>query len=147
MQRDVFCKGKYKGFFLQRETQRGSFFKKFIGNISQRRFSKILQRKIQRGFFTNGNTKGGFLQRDIQRDIFPKMQSFKNALLDGGLLYDDSRIKIRDDYVDENMTVSEFIDQLTNTTDSTSIFSEKIFGTVSKTEMKNKFTYFLKFYS
>ena len=40
--------------FLQREIQRGFF----------------LQRELQRKFFTKGNTNGDFLQREIQRRNF-----------------------------------------------------------------------------
>ena len=72
-----------------------------------------------------------------------KINNFKTS----PLLYDDTRIKIKDDFIDSDMNISQYINRLTDNSEPESIFNEMIYGLVSKSEIQDKYTNFVRNYT
>lgn len=64
------------------------------------------------------------------------------------ILDDDSRIKIKDNYINSDLTVSQNLNRLTNNSiDKDNIFSEIIYGITSKEQIKQKYSNFIQNYT
>lgn len=73
-----------------------------------------------------------------------KVNKFKDTLL----LVDDTRIKIKDNYIGGDMDISQYVNRLTDYSDnSENILSQNIYGMVSKAEIQDKYTNFLRNYT
>ena len=75
-----------------------------------------------------------------------KINNFKNT----PLLNENSRIKIKDNYINDDMNVSQYVNRLTDNPDDSeteNILSQRIYGMVSKEEIRDKYTNFLTNYT
>lgn len=72
-----------------------------------------------------------------------KVNNFKNT----PLLNDNTRIKIKDNYINDDMNVSQYVNRLTDNSETENILSQRIYGMVSKAEIQDKYTNFLRNYT
>ena len=75
-----------------------------------------------------------------------KVNNFKTT----PLLNDNTRIKIKDNYINDEMNVSQYVNRLTDYSDDSeteNILSQSIYGMVSKEEIQDKYTNFLRTYT
>ena len=75
-----------------------------------------------------------------------KVNNFKTT----PLLNDNTRIKIKDNYINDEMNVSQYVNRLTDYSDNSeteNILSQSIYGMVSKEEIQDKYTNFLRTYT
>ena len=68
-----------------------------------------------------------------------KIDKFKTSELDS--------IKIKDDFIDSDMNVSQYVNRLTDNSETENILSQRIYGMVSKNEIQDKYTNFLRNYT